>query len=53
MTSYGLKNRTGSSNQEVHGIASSKERDDTNLERLGKKPVLKVLIAIPFMECGC
>lgn len=39
---FDLKNRTASNNREVHGFSPSNERDNADLARLGKKPVLKV-----------
>jgi hypothetical protein len=41
MAFYELKSRTASSNQ-VEGVVSGRERDNANLARVGKKPVLKV-----------
>jgi hypothetical protein len=53
MASYELKNRTPSNN-EVHISSgfSIKDRDNVELARLGKKPVLKVCFSrLPQIKC--
>lgn len=50
MTSHELKQMAPATSHEVEGRSSSKETDDVNLIRLGKRPVLKVPL---LYNCLC
>lgn len=47
MTSYELKNQAPANNEvRISGGYSAKDRDNAELVRLGKKPVLKVCVRV-------